>query len=90
MYIDHLNWAWVVLAAVAEGISYVAFAGMQRRLLGAGHVRVALRPMTSISLAGNALQTTLPGGIVVSAAWSFRQFRRFGADKILRDGCWWP
>ena len=83
VYIDHLNWAWVVLAAVAEALSYVAFAGMQRRLLGAGHVRVALRPMTSISLAGNALQTTLPGGIVVSAAWSFRQFRRFGADEIL-------
>ena len=82
-YIDHLNWAWVVLAAVAEAFSYVAFAGMQRRLLGAGHVRVALRPMTSISLAGDALQTDLPGGIIVSAAWSFRQFRRFGADEVL-------
>ncbi|MDQ2726083.1 MAG: YbhN family protein [Actinomycetota bacterium] len=82
-YIDHLNWAWVILAAVAEAVSYIAFAGMQRRLLGAGHVRVALRPMTSITLAGNALQSTLPGGIVVSAAWSFRQFRRFGADEVL-------
>jgi hypothetical protein len=82
-YIDHLNWAWIVLAAVAEAASYVAFAGMQRRLLAAGQVRVSLRPMTSISLAGNALQTTLPGGLVVSAAWSFRQFRRFGADEIL-------
>ncbi|MDQ6838487.1 MAG: YbhN family protein [Actinomycetota bacterium] len=82
-YLGHLHWAWVVLAAVAEAASYVAFAGMQRRLLGAGNVRVALWPMTSVTLAGNALQTTLPGGIVVSAAWSFRQFRRFGADEVL-------
>ncbi|MDQ6785110.1 MAG: flippase-like domain-containing protein [Actinomycetota bacterium] len=82
-YLDHLHWTWVILAVVAEAASYVAFAGMQRRLLGAGDVHVSLRPMTSISLAGNAIQTTLPGGIVMSAAWSFRQFRRFGADEIL-------
>jgi len=82
-YLDHLHWGWVAVAAAAEAASYVAFAAMQRRLLGAGDVVVALRPMTTIALAGNALQTTLPGGIVVSAAWSFRQFRRFGADEVL-------
>jgi len=82
-YFDHLNWGWVAVAAAAEAASYVAFAAMQRRLLGAGGVAVALRPMTTIALAGNALQTTLPGGIVVSGAWSFRQFRRFGADEVL-------
>lgn len=82
-YLEHVEWAWLVMAVLAEAASYLAFAAMQRRLLSAGQVVVGLRPMTSIALGGNALQTTLPGGIVVSSAWAFRQFRRFGADEVL-------
>ena len=40
-------------------------------------------PMTGISLAGNAIQNSLPGGIVFYAAYVFRQYRRFGADDVL-------
>ncbi len=40
-------------------------------------------PMTGISLAGNAIQNSLPGGIVFYAAYLFRQYRRFGADDML-------
>lgn len=82
-YLDDLSWGWAAFAAGAEAASYLAFARMQQRLLAAGGVRVPLRPMTNVTLAGNVLQTTLPGGVVVSSAWSFRQFRRFGADEVL-------
>jgi uncharacterized protein (TIRG00374 family) len=40
-------------------------------------------PMTGISLASNAIQSSLPGGIVFYAAYIFRQYRRFGADEVL-------
>ena len=40
-------------------------------------------PMTGISVASNAIQNSLPGGIVLYAAYLFRQYRRFGADDIL-------
>ena len=39
--------------------------------------------MTGISLASNAIQNSLPGGVVFYAAYLFRQYRRFGADDIL-------
>jgi hypothetical protein len=42
-----------------------------------------MAPMTGISLAGNAIQNSLPGGVIFYAAYVFRQYRRFGADDIL-------
>jgi uncharacterized membrane protein YbhN (UPF0104 family) len=39
--------------------------------------------MFEITLAGNALGTTLPGGAAWSATWAFGQLRRRGADKVL-------
>ncbi len=82
-FLNHLHWAWLVLAAVAEAVSYVSFAGMQRQLLRSGRVDVRLTAMTGISVASNAIQTTLPAGIILSLAFAFRQFRRRGADDIL-------
>ena len=82
-YLDNLDWGWMAVAAIVEGLSYVAFAAMQRRLLQAGKVRAPLGPMTGVTLAGNAIQNSLPAGIVVSAAYAFRWYRRFGADDVL-------
>ena len=42
-----------------------------------------MAPMTGISLAGNAIQNSLPGGVIFYAAYVFRQYRRFGADDVL-------
>jgi uncharacterized membrane protein YbhN (UPF0104 family) len=39
--------------------------------------------MVEITLAGNALSTTLPGGAAWSATWVYEQLRRRGADKVL-------
>ena len=82
-YLAHLDWGWLVVAAAAELVSYVAFAAMQRRLLQAGHVGAGLTPMTGVTLAGNAIQNSLPAGVVLAAAYAFRQYRRFGADDVL-------
>ena len=82
-YLAHLRWGWAIIAAVAEGVSYVSFAAMLRRLLGAADVWVPMAPMTGIALAGNAIQNSLPAGVVLSSAYSYRQFRRWGADEVL-------
>jgi uncharacterized protein (TIRG00374 family) len=82
-YLAHLRWWWVVLAITAEAVSYVAYASVQRRLLRAGGVRISMLPMTGISLAAMAIQNSLPGGVVFYAAYTFRQYRRFGADEVL-------
>jgi uncharacterized protein (TIRG00374 family) len=78
-----VRWWWVLIAFGAEVISYLSYAALQRRLLAVGNVRIPLAPMTGISLAGNAIQNSLPGGIVFYAAYLFRQYRRFGADDVL-------
>lgn len=82
-YLEHLRWGWVVVAVAAEAVSYLALASLQRRLLRAGGVRVPMGPMTGIALAGNAIQNSLPGGLVFYAAYNYRQYRRFGADEVL-------
>jgi putative heme transporter len=82
-YLEHLRWWWVVIAVGAESVSYLALASLQRRLLRAGGVRVPMTLITGIALAGNAIQNSLPGGVVFYSAYNYRQYRRFGADEVL-------
>ncbi|MGI8491846.1 MAG: lysylphosphatidylglycerol synthase transmembrane domain-containing protein [Acidimicrobiales bacterium] len=82
-YLENLRWVWVVAAAAAEAASYLAFASLQRRLLRAGGVDIPKRSILGITLAGNAIQNSLPAGVVLAAAYAFRQFRRFRADEVL-------
>ena len=82
-YFRRLRWDWVLAAAAAEVASFVAFAGVQRRLLRAGHVRAPLLSMTALTVAGTAIQNTVPGGVVLTTAFVFRRYRRYGADETL-------
>ena len=82
-YLEDLRWYWLVVAAIAEAASIVAFAALQRRLLAAGNVKLGMRPLTGITLAGNAIQNSLPAGTLLSAVFSFRQFHHRGADEVL-------
>lgn len=82
-YLENLHWTLFGLAMLAEAWSYLAYASLQRVLLGAGTVTVPLPAMTGISLAGNSIQNSLPGGVFLSSAYAFRQYRRFGADEVL-------
>lgn len=81
--LQHLRWGWVVLGVVAEAGSFLAFAQLQRRLLRAGGTDVALRSMAAITLAANSIANSLPAGSVIAPVYSFRQFRRRGADKAV-------
>ncbi len=82
-YLAHLRWWWIAVALAAEAASYLAYASMQRRLLRAGEVNAPLATVTGVSLAGQAIQNSLPGGFVIYLAYVFRQYRRFGADDVL-------
>lgn len=82
--LGQLEWRWVGVAVLFEIGSMVVFARMQRWLLRAGGVTVPLRTMVEITVAGNALSTTLPGGVAWAGAWVFGQLRRRGVSRSLR------
>lgn len=82
-YLAHLRWQWIVLAAVVELGSFVAFALVQRRLLRAGGVDMSAGRLTAVTLASTAIANSMPGGPLVASVYSFRQYRRRGADGAL-------
>jgi hypothetical protein len=73
----------VVVAAVAETISLLFFALVQRRLLSAGGVDVGMGSLAGITVAGNAIANSLPAGGAFATVFAYRQFRRVGADEAL-------
>lgn len=75
--------AWLLVAIAAELASMGVFARLQRWLLAAGGVHIPFLLMVEITLAGNAMSTTLPGGAAWSATWVYEQLRRRGAEKVL-------
>lgn len=82
--LGRLHWSWVGVAVLFEVASMVVFARMQRWLLRAGGVEVPLRTMVEITVAGNAVSATLPGGVAWAGAWVFGQLSRRGVSRFLR------
>lgn len=82
--LGRLHWSWVGVAVLFEAASMVVFARMQRWLLRAGGVEVPLRTMVEITVAGNAVSATLPGGVAWAGAWVFGQLSRRGVSRFLR------
>ncbi|WP_257226184.1 hypothetical protein [Rhodococcus opacus] len=76
----HPRWRWLVLAVIAEIASMTTFARLQRQLLAAGGLRVALHRSIALTFASNALSVTLPAGHLVSAGFTFRRLRTRGAS----------
>jgi len=81
--LEHAHWAWLVLAVPAEAASIVAYAALEGRLLRAGATPIPLGALLNITLAGNAIQNSLPAGPAWAAGFAFGQFRRRGADAVL-------
>jgi hypothetical protein len=81
--LTHPRWGWMGVAIGLEAASMVVFALVQQRLLRAGQVEIGLGPMVGITLAGNALALSLPGGVAWGAPWVFRRLRRRGAHRAL-------
>ena len=61
----------------------LAFARLQQVLLRSGGTHVPFAPMAGITLAGNALAMSVPGGSAFSLAWSYGRLRRRGATSLL-------
>jgi hypothetical protein len=76
-------WEWLLFACITQASSMVAFARLQRWLLRTGGIRVRLRDMVEITLAGNAMSTSLPGGAAWAAGWVWGQLRRRQVDRVL-------
>jgi uncharacterized membrane protein YbhN (UPF0104 family) len=73
--------AWVVAAVALECASLVAFALLQRRLLGAGGAPVRLRSVMCTVVNADAIATSVPvAGSGLAMAFAYRDFRRMGAD----------
>ena len=79
--------AWLAVAAVATVASMVAFARVRQRMLSAAGVRVPLASSVAVSYAAGALNTTMPGGGVVSTAYTFRRIRGWGAPTAIATWC---
>jgi uncharacterized protein (TIRG00374 family) len=81
--LEDLKAAWVIAALAAEAVAILSFAVLQQRLLRAGRVQLRLPALTAITLAGNAIENSVPGGTAWSAVWAYRQFRHRGASELL-------
>ncbi|MGD1010963.1 MAG: YbhN family protein [Acidimicrobiales bacterium] len=81
--LSHLDMGWLLLAIAVEVLSLVAFAGMERRLVGCGGVHSRMRRFIAISFAGGAIASSMPAGPVLASAFGYRQFRRLGASEAL-------
>lgn len=83
-HLGHPRWSWVPIAIALESASMATFARMQRRLLSAGGNRVGNRPMVATTFAANALSVSVPvAGPELGTAFSFRRFKKEGADTTL-------
>ena len=71
---------WLVLAAVAQIASLVAFAEQQRYLLRKFGGTIGLGGSTGVTLARTAISVSVPGGAAVSVAFAIRQFRARGVS----------
>jgi uncharacterized membrane protein YbhN (UPF0104 family) len=81
--LGHLRWDWVLGTAVAEGLSLGPFARLRRWMFRASGVSLGFWTTVWVTVAGNALGTSPLGGAAWSTVWTFRQFRRRGADHPL-------
>lgn len=77
------HWQWLLAAVVFQAGSMVVFARLQRWLLRSGGVELGLAPMVEITLAGNSMSVSLPGGAAWAATFAYEQLRRRGADRTL-------
>jgi putative heme transporter len=72
---------WVVAGVALECASLLAFALLQRRLLGASGAVVRLRSVMCTTVNADAISTSVPvAGSGLAMAFAYRDFRRMGAD----------
>src|SRR5260370_846277 len=81
--LHHLDWRFVRWSIYAEVGSILAFAWLWARLLRARETRLSLGSIIAMTLAGNALLVSLPGGLAWSTTFSFNALRRRGVTRAV-------
>lgn len=81
--LHHLHWRWVRWSIYAEVGSILAFGWLWARLLRAGASRLSFGSIIGLTLAGNALLVSLPGGLAWSTTFSFNALRRRGVTRAV-------
>lgn len=74
---------WLPAAFAAEGISFFAYALVQRRLLAAGGAHMSRRTVASLTVAATGISNLVPGGTAPSSGWLVSQYRRYGVPLPL-------
>jgi hypothetical protein len=77
------QWAWLAIAIVAEMVSMITFARLQRTMLTAGGVCVPFHRAVVLTFAANVMSVTLPAGPAVSTSYTYKHMRQWGADAPL-------
>lgn len=72
---------WLVVGIALEVCSIASYGFLQQRLLRAARIRVGLRWATAVSFAALTIASSVPAGPAFSTVYSFRQYRRRGADE---------
>jgi uncharacterized membrane protein YbhN (UPF0104 family) len=80
-HLTHLHWFAVKWAIYAEALSVLALALLTSILLRAGGRRLSLGQVLGLTLAGNALSSSVPAGPAWAATFSFAQLRRRGVSR---------
>ncbi len=74
---------WLPAAFAAEGVSFFAYALVQRRLLVAGGAHMPRRTVATLAVAATGISNLVPGGTAPSSGWLVSQYRRYGVPLPL-------
>jgi uncharacterized protein (TIRG00374 family) len=78
-----IHWGWIAACIEAMAMSMSSYGRLQQALFRAAGVRVKQRESLSVVYAATSLTLTLPAGQVFSTAFTYRQSRKWGANKVV-------
>ncbi|MFE3191303.1 YbhN family protein [Nocardia sp. NPDC059240] len=81
--LTEVHWGWVAACIFMAAFSMSGFGRIQKQLMHAGGVEVSQRKSVAVVYGATGMSLTLPAGQVFSAAFTYRQTRRWGASPIL-------
>ena len=82
-HLGRLSPGWLGLAVLAEGVSLVMSAELQRHLLASAGARLGRRFLVAVAYASGAVSALLPAGAALSASYSYRRLTGRGASRTL-------
>ncbi len=74
---------WIPAAFGAEGGSFLAYSGVQQRLLRAGGAHISHLTVARLTVAATGISNLVPGGTAPSSGWLIGQYRRHGVPLSL-------